>query len=174
MRKTLLLFFFGMGITGFVLAQAPTRDIVSTAGGSAKTDAMSIDWTIGEPVIGTAAGKDRLYTQGFQQPTLQVKQIMVDVKARNNDADIAAYDITVTPNPVLSTLTVNLKTPGDETLDVQILDVQSQTVYLGTIDPGMSTTHIDVSSYPSGMYVLRVFSQRGEPVSAFKVSKIQN
>jgi hypothetical protein len=175
MRRILLLFYFGMGFTGFVLAQAPAQEVISAAGGSAKTSSMAIDWTVGEPVIETASGQDRMYTQGFHQPKLLIREMQVSSQAEDSiGTDKSNWSVKVLPNPFSATLTLQLKSPTNETLEVQIMDMQARTLYEGKIFPEMTTTYLDVRNYPPGTYHLRVLNRNGEIISAFQLSKIQN
>ncbi|MFA6260574.1 MAG: gliding motility-associated C-terminal domain-containing protein [Bacteroidia bacterium] len=53
-------------------AQFISRAVISSAGATANAPGMSMDWTIGEVIVETAAGTNHMLTQGFHQPDLLV------------------------------------------------------------------------------------------------------
>lgn len=76
--------------------QTPVIDmqVVASAGGSQSTANFSVDWTLGEPVIGDVSGGSLILTQGFQQSflSLMVSSNTLDIAAPNNST--TAFDIT--------------------------------------------------------------------------------
>ncbi|HCT29463.1 MAG TPA: hypothetical protein DIW31_01735 [Bacteroidales bacterium] len=68
--------------------------VVSSAGGSQSTTNLSIDWTLGETVIGDVSGGSLILTQGFQQSflSLMVSSNSLTVAAPNNST--TTFDVT--------------------------------------------------------------------------------
>src|SRR5689334_3217194 len=85
-----------------------TQSVVSAAGGVNKTaNGIELEWTLGEPVIGISTTTNRLYTAGFNQPFINIK----DVKPEIN---FPAQLIQAYPNPVNSRLLVQLPSGQSE------------------------------------------------------------
>ena len=70
MKKLILISIAVLFATLFKLqAQAVSREVFSTAGNTeTQVGNMYINYTIGEPIVGTASAGAMIYTQGFQQP----------------------------------------------------------------------------------------------------------
>lgn len=68
--------------------------VVSSAGGTQTNGSITIDWTLGEPVIGDVSGGSIILTQGFQQSflSLMVSSNALDIAAPNNST--TTFDIT--------------------------------------------------------------------------------
>lgn len=54
------------------MAQSISRDVIGSAGATATSPGMSMDWTIGEVTIETTSGSNHMLTQGFHQPDMLV------------------------------------------------------------------------------------------------------
>lgn len=177
MRKIALLILFGLGIFGFTHAQEATQKVVSAAGGSGMTGTMTIDWTLGEPVVESAYANGKLYTQGFHQPSLTVEKLeevpleLFPVGHKSGFAD-SDLEINVSPNPVQTTLHLRIDSATETPLDYRVVDINGRTVLSDVVAPGTSTTQIDVQRLPQGFYLLWVFGSEQAPITAFKISKI--
>jgi hypothetical protein len=173
MRKITLLAFLSMGISYFGRAQLTHHTVIASDGGTAKTGNMSIDWTLGEPVVESEYTSNKFYTQGFHQPMLRAKELETEIKKkitpRSVDTD---YEITVVPNPVNSMLTINISRLTDAEVAVFITDVTGQTIKTETIAPGASSKQIDVNQLSSGLYLLSFYGPDKALLSMFKISKL--
>ena len=81
-------------------------------------------------------------------------------------------DITVYPNPVKTKLQVVIKEPLGQTVTLSVYDYFGRNLitYVGTIDWSSNPIQVDVSSLPTGMYILEVTS--GGVTEVMKVIKI--
>lgn len=77
--------------------------------------------------------------------------------------------ITVYPNPTRGSLAVEI-TGGDQKDQMTLLVFSSQGVQLQNIKTTGVTTPVNMSSYPSGWYILRV--QAGDKMTEFKIIKL--
>jgi len=76
----------------------------------------------------------------------------------SHDAPVATFSIY--PNPAHGVITLSLQSSvTGENLQVNILNLQGQTVYHGVVLPGEH--NIDVSHLSSGLYICHVRSQSG-------------
>jgi len=69
----------------------------------------------------------------------------------NGIHDIDNPIVSIGPNPVSENLNINLKEGHFANTEMQILDAQGKVMYHGSLTPNLS-----VSSYPEGMYFLRI------------------
>ena len=173
MRKVRLLTFLGIAMSGIVMAQESYPSIVAPDGGTASSKTMRIDWTLGEPVVESAYANNQLYTQGFHQPSIKVKDVRggMNQTLSTRSSGQSNYEITVVPNPVKTMLTVNVQGVTDDKLDILIYDGTGQRVIAENIANRMSTLQIDVSHLPPGLYVLKVFGPDKDLLNVFKISK---
>jgi len=66
-------------IVTFSIIKIKGQSVVSTAGGSYKDEAISLDFTIGEPLTETYQSGSVILTQGFQQPYNFYLQQIIDI-----------------------------------------------------------------------------------------------
>ena len=167
MKKPLLLLFGSLGLSSVGMAQRLSPSVVAVSGGTARTPTMTLDWTLGELVVETATTPDRLYTQGFHQPTLQVSEQPGLIGA---DAD---YQFTVAPNPVASYLTIGITAPESSALALLLTDMNGRQYNLPVVPASTKSTQIDMTLFPAGMYLLRIGKADGPPLKAYKIIKVQ-
>ena len=154
----------------FSYAQQVSPEIISPAGNTGKTGNMSLDWTVGELATATVYTGDILFTEGFHQPTLLVRQVQ-PLEVRSAELP-QGFDITAFPNPVGAQLHVRLESDGTlepvflvlASADGKILDRQK-------VDAVTSTHQIDMSSYIPGSYVLTCLNQEGASLRTFRILK---
>lgn len=156
---------FAAGTAAALSAQSGAEvgpQVVSTAGGTAKTAQIQVSWTLGELAVGTWTLNDgRILTEGFHQPRLQVAPVL-------ENAQLA---VAILPNPVQSLLQVQVSQKTVQPLGATLVDLQGrQLLQLNNLEVG--TTRIDFSQYPGGIYLLHFhYSQQERPVETFKVVK---
>jgi len=76
--------------------------------------------------------------------------------------------ITIYPNPTKGALAVEI-TGGNDKDEIRLIVFSAQGTQLQNLKVTASTTPVNMSSYPSGWYILRV--QAGEKVTEFKIVK---
>lgn len=120
--------------------------LISTAGNNFKTTETSISWSMGELATTSYTSGELLLTEGFQQPGLEVSTL---IDQTEDEVEIKAY-----PNPVRYQLTVDIPAnDGDATL-MELYDLNGRLLKV-TSFKGKSE-RIDLSSFPSGEYILRI------------------
>jgi len=85
----------------------------------------------------------------------------------------AGYQFTVAPNPVTSYLTVGITTPESTALQLLLTDMNGRQYDLPIVPASTTSTQIDMTLYPAGMYLLRIGKADGPVLKAFKIIKIQ-
>ncbi len=147
------------------VAQAQTQSIVSAGGGITKaSNGIVLEWTLGEPAIGFASTANRLYTAGFHQPYLTVKEVSPETK-------IAAA-IQVYPNPVNSRLIVQLPATQSEQVKLVLSDLTGHTIIEKQISGKSAIAELSMEKFTGGVYQLRVMEMDGTIINVFKVVKL--
>lgn len=154
---------------GFAVAAQTTleRQVLSSQGQSASTEHIRLNWTLGEPAVSILTTPSGLWTEGFQQPVLRAERIA----APELPATAVVYDIRVMPNPTTALLTVRF--PADmeqEELVWDLVDLNGKSLQRQVL-PAPSDQDIDLSAYPSGMYLLHFSNRQGQLLQTHRIVK---
>ena len=163
MRRYYLLPLLAAGLSYAVAAQ----EVTAVAAGSGHTNALTLDWTLGELVTHTVTAPGGYLTQGFHQPTLQVLE----------PAAFPAGDpraVAIFPNPARQELNVTVTGAdyGDRPL-LDLLDMRGRLILTRSDVSPHGVRRIDVSALPSGVYQLRVSNTESALSQTFTVIKIK-
>lgn len=167
MKKTVALLVGSLSLSSVGIAQRLSPSVLAASGGTARTQTMTLDWTLGESVVETAATSDRLYTQGFHQPMLQVTE------QPNLTGSDAGYQFTVAPNPVVSYLKIDISAPESSPLQLLLTDLLGRQYNLPVVPASTRSTQIDMTLFPAGTYLLRIGKADGAPLKSYKIVKAQ-
>jgi len=168
MKKIFILFLSGLCAGSTVRSQQLSPSIIAAAGGINKAAGISLEWTLGEPIIESLSTADRLYTQGFHQPVLLARNFQV-----NKEQLLTGYQVTVAPNPVQSLLTATILSPKDEKMFVTLIDFTGRRYGVQTVTGKAGMATIDMSGMIAGMYLLEVRNTGGQLIRSFKIIKGQ-
>ena len=173
MRKVLLLLFFGVGISGFVIGQSLDRTVLSSYWGDAVGGGMALEWTLGQVAILPAIKNDLLLTQGFHQPTLRVEpldneNLLIDPEIQSRWSDVS-FDIR--PNPVRSRLQVNVTGYFDSEISVLLYDATGHGLIDQKVTTGTSSVMLDMERFAPGTYILRIVGGN-DHIESHKIIKI--
>jgi hypothetical protein len=151
-------------ITGSCLAQSIKPEIIATSGNFFKNANNSISWTLGECVTETFKATGNILTQGFQQSSYVVTSI--------NELTIEGFSVKAYPNPVSDVINISIKTGNNspKTYRVELFDFLGRTLYSGKF--GKDLIQLDMSSYTSGFYLLKVGTPENKISQNFKLQKI--
>jgi hypothetical protein len=166
MRKILPAIFCLIYFSFSARSQSPNPSVVSSAGGEGKTASTWLTWTVGEPVVTTATAATKIYTQGFNQPVLMVKdREPITVKATVRDLNIG-----IAPNPVRSMLTVRIVSKNDFRVEVQLTAADGKSLFNRSYSGKEVTAPINMSGMSSGMYLLSFYDASGL-IKTFEIIK---
>ncbi len=146
-----------IGVLAPIAAHA--QQVVASGGSDHQNSTTAIAYTIGEAVIATATAGDHTLTQGFHQPWALVTAVDENTHATAN--------ILVYPNPVRHTLHI----ATDELRDLErftLHDAAGRLVTDGRLNGTL--TELDMGSFASGMYVLRVMDRSVNTLRSFQIS----
>lgn len=170
MKQTLLLFLFGIGFYFVTEAQNRSPDIISPAGGIDQTESISLEWTLGEFAVSTLYSNGKMITEGFHQPTLTVTPMNDLTNENTNRKDL---EIRVYPNPVVSSLQVNLQFDEPTEIEIVLIDIEGKQLYRQLIDEHSETHSLEMQQYAPGVYILKCLEKTGAMLQSFKVIKIK-
>lgn len=157
-------------VSGFSAAMPEEQrlepSVIGNAGGTDATAHLQLEWTLGEPIIESVVNNNRLYTQGFHQPIIVVKE-------KAQELSYTGYlHITVAPNPVRDHLTVRFESKNEEDLLIYLQDALGRTLLVRPIKGKTGQTDINMMNLRNGTYLINVRSKAGKYNQSFKVVKI--
>jgi hypothetical protein len=158
-----ILFFLGLGLSGL-----RAQDATLTAGGRANGQGGSVSYSVGQVVYSTFSGSSGTLGQGVQQPYVISVVSGID-QARGIHLKFLAY-----PNPVTDFLVLQVSDmsgarsfPFGE-LFYRLYDIGGRLLLVAGIDG--SETQVEMGSFASGMYYLKVFNGP-QQIKTFKIIK---
>jgi hypothetical protein len=138
--------------------------VISAGGGTNNTNGISLEWTMGEPLVTSASTSSKLITQGFHQPLIVVSKPVMN----NNIATL--FVSSVFPNPVQSILNVKL-TAGLKGL-ISLVDLQGNVMFSEQVSTKSNTVRINMERFLPSVYVLNVRDATGRVIESHKVIKV--
>jgi len=164
MTRILLLFFTALSLSLSAISQTSDPTIISSAGGSAITSTLIIDWTLGEYAVETVSSPNQMITQGFHQP---LKIIAAVAPVPKTDV---VYNISVAPNPVLSILNFSITSKTNVRVYVTISNIHGETLIQRGVSSASGSLQINMENLPSGTYIL--IARDGVTAQIIKTYKI--
>ena len=162
-------------ISGFILflilaisvnGQQVDRQVISSGGGFYQNNLISMDWTLGEPVILTFENDNAILTQGFHQDYLRITEI--------EDLIEESLEIKVFPNPTSSF--IHLIISNEETIQpvIQLYDLQGKQLLNKQLSPSNKIDEqVELTGFSNGTYILKVTASDGKPYKSYKIQKMQ-
>lgn len=150
-----------LGLPNAGWSQDAQQYVFSSGGEYSQSPQMTVSWTLGDSFINTVELDDRIYTQGFQQSFLTIREI--------KKTEILAFDAKVYPNPTRGILNLKMNSTG-EPYNVDIYDVLGKLVHSSTETRDL--IEIDLSSYHAGQYFIRLSSEKQARLSVFEIIKL--
>ena len=128
------------------------QETVGTNGGFAKTDRLSVSWTMGQPTQAYLQSSNGIYTVGYQQPNMSVALLKPE---NRGDEEIWGK---VFPNPVFDELSIRLVEKfAVEEVSIQLFSADGKPLK-SLKNQGQTDLQIDFSQFPAGNYLLRLDS----------------
>jgi hypothetical protein len=157
----LLVAIAAVGLTLPAAAQTRmTSSVVASGGGVASGSGIILNGTIGQPVIGPAAGASTRVLQGFWHTT--GKPATLDVAVTGSA--ISEMQADVSPNPCSGSTVLRLAVAARTDLRVGLYDLlgnEVELLYDGSVEPGEMRIGLDASNLPTGRYTIRVVAAKG-------------
>ncbi len=138
--------------------------VIAAGGGVSKFNNIELEWTLGEFSTGTTSIYDKMYTAGYQQPTI-AKQLF-------KDGDIKIGSVHIFPNPVQDFINVDFALIKSETIKMVLSDVNGIILLKRTVSAKINTIKIPVQAIIAGNYYLSLFDTNGNLTNIFKIIKV--
>ena len=164
MRKQAVLLAIFSIVFNSLFSQTLLNSKISSQGGVSSSEGLVFEWTLGENLSETIWLSNQIYTQGFHQPYLIPSQ---------EDEIFNYFDpIRIFPNPVYSTLHVNLQQNNLLPKAFEFFDSSGRKIKSLNVSGSISETSINVLGLSSGIYILKISNVNGEIVNTFRVVKL--
>lgn len=137
-----------------------SQEVVSPAGETQTISGTEISWTIGEPVIETAASVSNILTQGFHQSKLTVTAI--------DELLSSDFKLKVYPNPTSEFVTIHFNKP-DKNPVYSLLGLKGNLIETKTISS--TETSVNLQNFASGTYLLKISGKNNTLLQTFKIVK---
>lgn len=129
------------------------KAVIAAGGGRASNSAMTLDYTIGQPVTGRASSEDLQGGFGFHQG----EATALSVHGPGSVTGITG--VQVTPNPVTDRVELRIEQAENGRLIVQLYDAAGRLVrdlFDGRNEAGTVVLPVDLAGLPSGTYYAAV------------------
>ena len=171
-----IIFIISLTLTTHLTSQKLDQSVISADGGISKFPGGNIQWTLGEPAIEGLMGVERSYTEGFNQPFLDVQQVDPDSfkpQTQNKHGGLDSdNDISIYPNPVSSVLSIDLQLEDFKEILLVVSNADGGQLINSITASGTGRTELDLSSLASGLYLLHFRTKDGKQIASYKISKI--
>lgn len=138
----------------YVLGQNKMPGILNSTGGSTQKGYYVLDWSVGELALVNqmhSSNDSYVFTNGFIQPFVYDNRINAANKFEDDE-------IRIHPNPTHGKLTIDVRTRQKGTLWLRVNGAQGPVLYTKQLyhDGYGHLTEIDITTIPTGTYILRV------------------
>lgn len=156
----LLLTYILLFVAACLSAQSMSKSAVSTAGIELSGLEATVNFTIGEPIVGLVANNESI-DQGFWAGSLFVEPLTIEKELGG---------IVVYPNPMIDEL--NIQTNNNPVYGITMFAVNGKMALKQKVESTQLEHKIDVSHLAKGMYVLRLSIEKEKEEKLFKIIKI--
>ena len=135
-----------------------TPDVLAPAGDHFSTPAGQLSYTLGELLIETATAGQNIITEGFHQPDLLITVVPA------NDIVISS---TIFPNPASQFFNIQI-VGGTLAVELSVFDPQGKLFLQQRVQTDV-TEQVDISTWPVGLYFIRINSTTGKLLHTAKL-----
>ena len=164
MKKHYFLLMAVVGFTSFAWSQNVDQHVLGSAGGVDQNDKYILEWTAGEAAVQTVTHTTGINTEGFHQSTIKV----LSVQSLNTNSNL---NISVYPNPVSSTLNVQIKSDENSELLLSLTDINGKKIAVTKANSVNDLKELDMTNLVAGIYLLHVSNSSDTIMKTFKISK---
>ena len=136
------------------------QEVVSSGGETQSASGYEISWTIGEPVIETISSGTNTLTQGFHQSKLTITPV--------TEFFYPDIEMKVFPNPTQDFVIIQFN-EMIKNLHFSLFDLTGKVLKSKLITS--TETRLNLKTYASGSYILKLSHNNQRPLQTFKVIK---
>lgn len=163
--KTLIPVLFLIVLWTNAISQQLSHQVLVTLAGVITEGGISYSQTVGETAVEIVGCSNYVLTQGFQQPSIKIK----------NEVKPDGTGVLVYPNPVTDFVTIEIYGERAKTIRIDMINITGRTVYSDTkiFDAGFwyKDRH-NVEDLFRGVYLIRVSTNDGMLNRVFKIEKL--
>lgn len=137
------------------------QQVVATAGISEKTNGITMEWTLGEPVIETIGNSSNMLTQGLHQTNL--------LSTGLNELNLPEAGIQVFPNPTNDIISISIIQKKHEVFFIELSDITGQKIIQKEMRS--DSEELDLTNYASGIYLLHIWNKNLAHIKTCKIIK---
>lgn len=152
-----ILIFSTLCCSQIVMAQ----ESVNASGGDSKGVGGSVAYSVGQVVYTTNSGDSGAVAQGVQHA--------YEIFTVNTEDSELNISVSVFPNPVSDALTLHIADYGNESLSLEMTDIQGRLLQKTLISS--KDTQIDMAVHPASTYLLHVMNTKNKKIKTFKIIK---
>lgn len=143
-------------------AQSTNLSVISSAGGTYKSNNLQLDWTIGELLTNTLNGSHLRITEGFHQPEYSVTSIgEISHKIKAN----------IYPNPYSDILNIEVDLEKSEEVVLKLFDSSGKLLWHKNFSGVKIKETKNLSPLPVGNYFLSFMINENQTTETFKIQK---
>lgn len=161
--KTIYLLLIALFSFSAINAQSISQYVIGNSGATISGVSNTLSFTLGETVIGNISNGESL-GQGFWLGAIE------EVVLSNDDFS-QSTDAVVYPNPVSDMLNITFKDMAGQDFEVMLYDVNGKAVMHQELKNSASTETINLSSFSSGIYLLKIAQVSTQKSKTFKIIK---
>lgn len=165
MHRLLILLAFIIPAFCFSQNYGICMQVIGSTGGSGAQGNYDVTWTVGETVVKTLVGNNKMLSQGFQQP-----DICTSVSTWS--PDIEALGIQVFPNPVTTDFTIRYTPTAGLALKAEAFDLLGHRIMPLELLDNPDGVVVDCTSWPPGIYVLNFYNASTRAFGTVKVVRL--
>ncbi len=146
-------------------AQEIERQVIANSGNHSTKGPISLEWTLGEPMVQTFGNKAPILTQGLHQPCIYATSLEEHLAV--------GMKVKVFPNPAADYIHIHIV--GQEELQprLKLHDLQGKCIIDRPLNKGaMIEEEVNLSSYPENIYILTILIGNGGSYKTYKIQKI--
>lgn len=174
--KQLLFFSFCFFIAITIRGQSFEPQLIGVVNGAGYDADIQLDWSVGESFIQFQPTDFGALSEGFIQPMWLRRPLDTPTEITEPTVRMDDYQWIVSPNPVSNNLRLQLDRRNEWLCYVTILDYSGKMKLLKIFPVGDRQIDLDMSGFPSGIYLVRLFSPEKKTsltVKVLKADKIQ-
>lgn len=163
MKKIIYILLFTLFTYSVSQAQSLGHTVVSSSGSTINGASNTLNFTVGEPIIGAIANGERL-GQGFWLGAIE--QVVL-----SNEDFTFEVTATVYPNPVTDYLTLNFKDMEGQAFEIILHDTNGKVILHKKVASSANNETVDFYNYNQGIYLLTVVQSATVKSKTFKIIK---